>query len=295
MDYSVVNTATATTTATSTATATDYGECTDKKLEDFSREHYTYINQIFGDMTIRQIISEIFPNKKYEFGIEDNTTYFGEPTLHHILIDKTKPEGENTVCSVIDTKFQNPNKNRNDTLCQSYSLLTYLEKDEGRDINTSHKDRQIYMINMYRFIMSNQKFLSELKNVIHDKDNKNLWKDYFSDKDGGINLNMENTVIVTKIRDTLKKWKAYGYLFFIGNGKCPPTKLEIEEKNREIERIKKEPPTPRITRSMGMMNIVGGGKKNKKTKQTKTRRSKSVKKTKRMYATRKSSRIRKQK
>jgi len=178
-----------------------------------------------------------------------------------------------------------------------------LKKDEGRDINTSHEARQKDMIEMYRFIMSKPIFLRELKNVIKDTNNKTLWKDYFSDKDGGINLNMNNTVIVTKIHDTLKKWESYGFLFFIGNGKCPPTKLEIEEKNREIEernreieRIKKEPPTPRITRSMGIMNNkVGGRKKNKKTKQTKTRRSKSVKKTKRMYATRKSSRIRKQK
>jgi hypothetical protein len=32
--------------------------CTKEKLDTFSKRHYTYINQIFGDATVRQIIEE---------------------------------------------------------------------------------------------------------------------------------------------------------------------------------------------------------------------------------------------
>ena len=34
-------------------------DCSTKMLNIFSKEHYTYINQIFGDETVREIISEI--------------------------------------------------------------------------------------------------------------------------------------------------------------------------------------------------------------------------------------------
>ena len=39
------------------------GDCTDDKLIIFSRAHYSYINQIFGDLSVRKIIQEIY-NKK---------------------------------------------------------------------------------------------------------------------------------------------------------------------------------------------------------------------------------------
>ena len=32
--------------------------CTDKDLEQFSTEHYTYINQIFGDEGVRERLSK---------------------------------------------------------------------------------------------------------------------------------------------------------------------------------------------------------------------------------------------
>ena len=39
--------------------------CTNEKLEEFSLEHFTFINQFFGDETVREVIAEVFPNKKY--------------------------------------------------------------------------------------------------------------------------------------------------------------------------------------------------------------------------------------
>ena len=37
--------------------------CTNEKLEEFSLEHFTFINQFFGDETVREVIAEVFPNK----------------------------------------------------------------------------------------------------------------------------------------------------------------------------------------------------------------------------------------
>ena len=41
--------------------------CTERKLINFSKKHYTYINQIFGDISVREIIKEIYPNDKFNF------------------------------------------------------------------------------------------------------------------------------------------------------------------------------------------------------------------------------------
>ena len=62
-------------------------ECTNPKLRIFSFEHFTYINQIFGDQTIREIIREVFPNKKYLFGVQQTGEEF-ENSHHHVLIEK---------------------------------------------------------------------------------------------------------------------------------------------------------------------------------------------------------------
>ena len=39
------------------------GDCTDDNLIIFSRAHYSYINQIFGDLSVRTIIQEIYKKK----------------------------------------------------------------------------------------------------------------------------------------------------------------------------------------------------------------------------------------
>ena len=71
-------------------------------------------------MTVREIISEVFPSKKYEFDFEETGAEF-ENSFHHILKNKKTDE---VVCSV-NMGYQNISINKNDTLCQSYSLLNY--------------------------------------------------------------------------------------------------------------------------------------------------------------------------
>jgi hypothetical protein len=56
--------------------------CTDDLLTIFSRAHMTYINQIFGDATIREIITEVFPTMG-KLIIEPTGADF-EHSVHHV-------------------------------------------------------------------------------------------------------------------------------------------------------------------------------------------------------------------
>ena len=204
--------------------------CSDKDLQIFSFNHYTYINQIFGDQTVRQIISEVFPNKLLQFGVEKTDEEF-ENSHHHILINKNTNE---IICSV-NSGFQNLDVNENDTLCQSYSLLTYFNKD----IDESQLQRQMDMINLYRRIIKNKKFLQEFKSIIIPE-NINIWIDYSisTEKDKKY-IEMNKRHIIKKINTVLDDWENYGYWYFIRDGKCPIIENITPTKNKIGSKIKK--------------------------------------------------------
>ena len=61
-----------------------FKECTNEKLNLFSRLHYTYINQFFGDRTVREMIMEVFPSKTYVLETIPGTGVFSD-TNHHIV------------------------------------------------------------------------------------------------------------------------------------------------------------------------------------------------------------------
>ena len=96
--------------------------CSAQKLLDFSKKHYTYINQIFGDATVRKIIEEEYPTT-WEFKVAKAGPEFGN-SFHHTVRDREQPDL--FICSGEDG-VQDLNKNVNDTLCQSYSLMNYFE------------------------------------------------------------------------------------------------------------------------------------------------------------------------
>ena len=221
-------------------------ECTNEKLQEFAYEHFTYINQIFGDQTIRQIITEVFPNKKFELGFEETNLDF-EYSFHHYLIDK---KTQKPVCSV-DNGYQNIYINKNDNLCQSYSLLTYFKIP----IDPDQKQRQMDMINMYRKIISSKKFLKIIDEVISDPDNKKLWINYTKKRKTYLVMNVDT--IVQNINDVLNKWEEYGYWYFIGDGMCPVSK-------------------PVVAKSSKSTRVVGGNSKtNSRKRNTSSRKNKN--------------------
>jgi len=203
-----------------------------EKMTNFSHDHYSFINQIFGDETVREIISEIYPNNDYNFNIEPPNSQ-GE--FHHNLI-KTQSSDKNTVlkfCSVDTAKIQNTNINKNDTLCQSYSLLEYLHQPIDMHDKTAKDKMQSYrnqmqIIQMYKTILRNPKFISEFKNIVnHNKKQKRfqrLWK--YKNKGKGKTQYIflwGPDKILEKIHNVLDDWQEFGYSYFIGTGEKPFT------------------------------------------------------------------------
>jgi hypothetical protein len=175
---------------------------------------------------VRELISEVFPNKKYVFRANPGVGVFADSN-HHVLVT-TKDNKEK--CSV-DDGFQNVNINSHDTLCQSYSLLTYRNKK----IHCSQKERQMDMIKMYREFLENDEFINLLNDeVITNKKNKKLWKNYASHKKKTVYVTMKIDSIVKHINKVLDLWEAYGYYWFIGDGTCPLKKI-VETDEEELD------------------------------------------------------------
>ena len=160
---------------------------------------------------MREIIAEFFPSERYQFKIESVGEEF-ENSHHHILIDNITKKKDNIVCSV-KSGYQNIGIDKNDTLCQSYSLLTYFEKP----INTDKVKRQIDMVDMYEELLNNRYFIKKLNESI-DIPNSN-WFDYR--KEGHPPIAILKQTFFRNVRIVLKNWREYGYWYFIGDGKCP--------------------------------------------------------------------------
>ena len=244
-------------------------------LRYFSLEHLTFINQIFGDISVREIIEEVFKderrqrlqardkpeeNFRFKLVVEKNVgSMYDGRTAHHLLVkvqDDQEIDGwkdRNLLQSYPKSRFQricSANSvngcqdiaiNINDTLCQSYSLLTFMGREEelapdekpGLDTE-SMKKRQRTMTEMYRYMISNPEFVKSLDDVIHDK-NLGLWKDFR--KGPKTILPMNKDAILRKISTVLHKWDEYGFYYFIGkgDGKCPRVKkVKVVRKRQSL-------------------------------------------------------------
>ena len=199
-------------------------KCTEDALKLFGKDHYTYINQIFGDLTVRQIIKEIYAPRDWNFVAIPQTEGRFRGSYHHVLEKKGK-NGEIIQWCSVDEEFQ-VDINENDTLCQSYTLLKYLNKP----IDKNMKKRQMEMVKMYRNILKRDDFKKELRGMIEimkkkikkikRKNNPTLWKDYTYDKPEPY-LNKDFDVLYAEIQSVLEKWEKYGYLYYIKDGTCP--------------------------------------------------------------------------
>ncbi len=188
-------------------------KCTQRKLDNFSQKHYTYINQLFGDMAVREIIAEKFPDKYRIFDVaKADEADFDADSDHHFIYDTKNDE---YICSV-QRGYQDTSKNVNDTLCQSYSLMSYFRIK----IAPTRKRRQMDMIKMFRTLLADVDFIMFLdRDLISHKKNKKLWKDYTKSENKYIIMDINH--ILENIKNVLDDWESYGYHFFIGKGKAP--------------------------------------------------------------------------
>lgn len=207
------------------------------KLLAFGHRHYAYINQIFGDQTVREIIWEVFPSSDgYRFVAEPGQAEFAD-SHHHVLYRGP----DKAWCSAMN-EYQHIGINVNDTLCQSYSLCEYfgrplikmvLEGKTMKDIREKNRDiniqNQLTMVKLYREIMHDDRpggFLDTIKQQILYKGAKKIWKSP-PNKDGKSKLmEMNFSQIKTAILKVLDDWENYGYWYFIGLGKCDSTNFD---------------------------------------------------------------------
>ena len=189
--------------------------CTERKLINFSKKHYTYINQIFGDISVREIIKEVYPNDKFNFVVlkANDIDNFENNSLHHVL---EYVKSGRQLCSV-QQKHQDLTKNLNDTLCQSYSLMNYF----GIKISRVRRKKQEDMVRMYKTLLNNDEFVKKLNDdILTNKKNKKIWVDYSKPIKPTQYLDMNVNNLVKNINTVLDNWNDYGYNYFIGDGVC---------------------------------------------------------------------------
>lgn len=171
----------------------------------------TYINQFFGDQTVRDIIQELFPNPKYKLHVQQFEGHNRELFHHHVVVHKNNKKKEMIAFDSTDD-VQDINKNHNDILCQSYSLFKYLE-DKYDD---SHYKRQLQLINMYRLLINNFFFTNKIRNEVGDTG----WYDYTNKKPLKKFKNKKDwDTFFSEIIKVLNDWAEYGYHWFIGDNK----------------------------------------------------------------------------
>lgn len=186
------------------------------RVQRFGYMHYTFINQIFGDKTVREIIMDLYPRRYLYLDVEPASSDFerGVDSIHHIVIDT---KNNKTICSV-DDKYQNVYIHKHDTLCQSYTLLVYFAKKFTKGLSSkSQKERQMIMITLYRKILNDPIFIAELKTL-----DTSIWRDYTkyngNERHEMIYIRDNTPLLVKRIKTTLDAWELYGYKYFIGDG-----------------------------------------------------------------------------
>jgi len=179
----------------------------------FSRAHMSYINQIFGDQTVRQIIQDTIkkPGRLVVVNKDSEET-------HHIFQTANKRK----ICS-IDLGYQDLNVDTNDTLCQSYSLMTYLQipfDTTPSDVATEMQkfQKQMTMIKMYRKLLRNKAFIDAFTNEIVFEENNQIWLDTVNHKKPFhmIEKFKKAAPIIKNIKRVLDIWEDYGWKYFIG-------------------------------------------------------------------------------
>lgn len=170
----------------------------EEKMNKFSLKHFTWINQIFGDRSVLSLVHNVYNNKRYKFTYRVDEE-FG---YHHRIWDNVK----NTLRDSIEEDIQ---LGLNNTLCQSYALLLH----QGYKWYDDNYKNQKNMIQMYRNLINNEKFLEFLNDdIITNELNNELWIDHASKNNKFITMDIN--YIIMKINNVLDEWDSYGHKYF---------------------------------------------------------------------------------
>jgi hypothetical protein len=205
------------------------------ELRKFGIRHYYYINQIFGDLTLREIITEEFESPG---GWTLETMVTGrdfEHSFHHYCTRYNKNE---TWCSVLEGIQNIRDIHPHDTLCQSYSVMKYMGTISDTDTELT-EELQKRMVEMWRMILNNRKISEQ---IVHaSKQYKNYRELQGLARAKGIAASGKTSAIVArlkregidpyliqnispkersgeliaKIRQVLDDWEAWGWQWFM--------------------------------------------------------------------------------
>ena len=233
-----------------------------KMLDEFSHLFVTYINQIFGDRTLRTIIYEEFGeqkhNKHLRFGLvafhryedpsdewvdanennsvlkidasyyddkKDQVTLEDSDANHHVLYDTKNKKYVDSI-NTEGMKYQDQERDENDSLCQSYTLMFFFDYEMDND----PVQKQMQIIGMYDMLLKRKSFLKKLKKELFYR--KDEVHEHWEDEDGNILPTQNETdfkYILHRINDTLRLWEDYGYWHFVGKGNKKNVKYDIDD------------------------------------------------------------------
>ena len=205
-----------------------------EELREFGLRHYYYINQIFGDLTLREIIQEEFTSPEHFTLDTEQTGAEFEHSFHHFCGGKSGRKW----CSV-DAGIQNILVHPHDTLCQSYSVMKYMG-NIPKDTPLS-ENLQKQMVDMWRTLLNNKKIQEhivhasqqyknypELQRLAKINNLKAIGKEKAIAKrlkQAGIdpylfqNITPRSKDLINKIQDVLNEWEDYGWYWFMMNKK----------------------------------------------------------------------------
>ena len=177
----------------------------ERRNTTFGWDHYTYINQIFGDDDVRKILEEVYPNCEYRLAKKLHCE-FG---YHHFVEEIKTGKKIDSMSSGLQLS-----DDIKDTLCQSYSIWARMYPRDP--LTKDKKQKQLDMINMYRKLLRNKVFVEQINNkILLDKLERRRWK-INDDTNRNINMNIES--LIKKINGVLDDWEEFGYSYFIGSG-----------------------------------------------------------------------------
>lgn len=213
----------------------DGGKLIDKKLTDFSYDHYSTINQVFGTDIVQQVIP--FDSRQEDAVIRPIGRMDEENILYKRLkIDNSSGWRSDRYSKNFDVHFvvqEGPYFLRsrirdpiadgiqphvgNDTLCQSYALLNLYGIEWS---SNSHKNQR-KMIQFYRRLLDSREFNKQMEDVLMQYDV--AWKD-FKTKKPLLNLKSLHPTkkqlrkawktLTKRMRRVLSDWENFGMDYF---------------------------------------------------------------------------------
>jgi hypothetical protein len=240
-------------------------KCTKQKLDKFIQLFDTYINQIFGDRIVRSYIYKVYGNKNHNkhlrFGLIDFQRHEDQDKIweesnendsvprseaqfhlveekddqiatkdsihnHHVLYDYKNKKYLDSI-NTEGYRYQNQERDKEDTLCQSYSLMFFF----NFRLDNDPIQKQMQIIEMYEWLIEQPKFLDELNEwMFHVEKNKHQPWTHANGTVISTQGAKSLTNLIKKIKNTLTIWQNYGYRCFIGDGTCDShLKYNIED------------------------------------------------------------------